>query len=328
MGQPLKYSELCMVLIVITAMGIWGFSCSSDTSSSTPEMYTLTISVVPEEAGSVTPAEGQFEEGERVEVVAKNNKDWVFSKWSGDQSGSLPETLVIMDSDKNLVANFEEGVTDIDGNGYETVIIGDQEWMAQNLRTSRYANGDEIPNVTNQQEWDNLTTGAWSYYDNDEIHNNLHGKLYNWYAVDDPRNICPDGWHVSTDKDWIEMEMFLGMPEEEAYSFQGFRGEDENVGGKIKAINIWHQPNEGATNETGFSALPSGLRDLNGFVTFGETSWIWLQDEIDDPYTEDVDINPMYRASLYIYNWFWRSVWNTEEGLSKATGMSVRCVRD
>ncbi|MDR9365980.1 MAG: FISUMP domain-containing protein, partial [Balneolaceae bacterium] len=227
-----KMNRAFQILMVISAMSVWGVSCSSDTSSSTPEIYTLTISVVPEEAGSVTPEEGQFEEGEWVEVIAENNKDWVFSKWSGDQSGSLPETLVIIDSDKNLVANFEEGVTDIDGNGYKTVTIGEQEWMAQNLRTTRYANGDEIPNVTDQEEWDNLTTGAWSYYDNDEIHNNLHGKLYNWYAVDDPLNICPGGWHVSTDEDWIEMEIFLGMPEEEAYDFIGYRGVDENVGGK------------------------------------------------------------------------------------------------
>jgi uncharacterized protein (TIGR02145 family) len=317
--------------MVITAMGIWAVSCSSNTSSSAPETYTLTISVVPEEAGSVIPAEGQFEEGERVEVIAKNNQDWVFSKWSGDQSGSLPETLVIMDSDKNLVANFEECVTDIDGNGYKTVIIGDQEWMAQNLRTTRYANGDEIPNVTNQQEWDNLTTGAWSYYDNDEIHNNLHGKLYNWYAVDDPRNICPDGWHVSTDEDWIQMEIFLGMPEEEAYSFQGFRGEDENVGGKLKVEGtlIWDPPNAGATNESGFSAVPSGLRSIDGFFTMGENVFFWLSDERDIPFTEHVDPSPMIRSSYTIYNFFHRGFWAAEDlGSLKPAGMSVRCVRD
>lgn len=311
--------------MVTTAMSTWLVSCSSDSTSSTTEMYTLTISVIPEEAGSVTPSEGQYEAGERVEVTARNNKDWVFSKWSGDQSGSLPETLVIMDSDKNLVANFEEGVTDIDGNGYKTVTIGEQEWMAQNLRTTRYANGDEIPNVTNQQEWDNLTTGAWSYYDNDEIHNNLHGKLYNWYAVDDPRNICPDGWHVSTDEDWIEMEMFLGMPEEEAYRFQLIRGDDENVGGKLKATNIWVDPNEGATNEYEFSALPSGFRDLNGFVTFGEIAWFWLPDEIDNPFTQEVDMMPMNRSIYYLYKDINREIWDPEFGIP---GMSVRCVRD
>ncbi|NBC66640.1 MAG: hypothetical protein GVY07_13420 [Bacteroidetes bacterium] len=315
--------------MVFSAMGIWGVSCSSDTSSSsTPETYTLTISVVPEEAGSVTPSEGQFEQGERVEVIAENNKDWVFSKWSGDQSGSLPETLVIMDSDKNLVANFEEGVTDIDGNGYKTVIIGDQEWMAQNLRTTRYVNGDEIPNVTDQQEWDALTTGAWSYYENSEGHNNLHGKLYNWFAVDDSRNICPEGWHVSTDEDWIEMEMYLGMPEEEAYSFQAGRGEDENIGGKLKATSLWVEPNEGATNETGFTAFPSGVRHFDAFNTFGEIAWFWLADEIDNPFTEGVDMRPMNRSIYNFYNFPFRGFWVSELGSSKTPGLSVRCVRD
>lgn len=323
-----KMNRVLQILMVISAMSIW-VSCSSDTSSSTSEMYTLTVSVVPAESGSVTPAEGQFEEGERVEVIASNNKNWVFSKWSGDQSGLLPETLVIMDSDKNLVANFEEGVTDIDGNGYKTVIIGEQEWMAQNLRTTRYANGNEIPNVTEQGEWDNLTTGAWSYYENDESHNNLHGKLYNWYAVDDPRNVCPDGWHVPSDEDWIEMEMFLGMPEDEAYSLQGSRGEDENVGGKLKSTNIWEPPNKGATNETGFSALPSGIRwSQSQFVSFGGSAYFWVADEFNNPHTEEVVMKPMIRDFLYIYNSIFRYVWDHGLDSPKSTGMSIRCVRD
>jgi len=196
--------------------------------------------------------------------------------------------------------------------------------MAQNLRTTRYANGDEIPNVTNQQEWDNLTTGAWSYYDNDEIHNNLHGKLYNWHAVDDPRNICPDGWHVSTDEDRIEMEMFLGMPEEEAYSFQGFRGDDENVGGKLKATTVWQEPNPGATNETGFAALPSGIRGKeSGFGLIGQLTTFWTPDEVENPVTEENDIIPISRDILYIYNSFTRYRFYPRE-----MGMSVRCIKD
>lgn len=311
------------ILMVISAMSIW-VSCSTDTSSPTPEMYTLTVSVVPAEAGSVLPAEGQYEEGERVEVIASNNKNWVFSKWSGDQSGLLPETLVIMDSDKNLVANFEEGVTDIDGNGYKTVIIGEQEWMAQNLRTTRYANGNEIPNVTEQGEWDNLTTGAWSYYENDESHNNLHGKLYNWYAVDDPRNVCPDGWHVPSDEDWIEMEMFLGMPEDEVHIFDLVRGKDQNVGGKLKATTFWDEPNEGATNETGFSAFPSGVREKNqGFRAFGIGSSYWLPEQIENPLIEEFEITGLFRVFSTYTNWIGR-----EASLPKVTGMSIRCVRD
>ena len=90
-------------------------------------------------------------------------------------------------------------VSDVDGNTYQTVVIGDQNWMAENLKTTRYATGDTIPNVINKEKWLNLTDGAWSYYKNDEKFNEVYGKLYNWYNVIDERNVCPNGWHVPSD---------------------------------------------------------------------------------------------------------------------------------
>ena len=139
---------------------------------------------------------------------------------------------------------FGGGVTDIDGNNYTSVIIGDQEWMAENLRTSRYSNGDTIPNDTNGIQWNLLNTGVWAHYDNDSLYETPFGKLYNWYAVSDSANICPIGWHVPSNNDWDELIDTLGS----------------NVGGKLKSTGTtyWWSPNSGATNETGFSALPSG----------------------------------------------------------------------
>ena len=93
-------------------------------------------------------------------------------------------------------------VTDIDGNVYKTVKIGNQIWMAENLKTTRYANGDIIPNITDGKEWNNLKTGAWCFFKNETKYNSIYGKLYNWYAVADSRNICPKGWHVPTDNEF------------------------------------------------------------------------------------------------------------------------------
>ena len=97
------------------------------------------------------------------------------------------------------------GVTDFDGNNYTTVIIGNQEWIGENLRASHYSNGEIISNITNINQWSNLTTGAWAHYNNDIQFENPYGKLYNWYAVVDTRNICPSGWHVPSDNDWNEL---------------------------------------------------------------------------------------------------------------------------
>jgi uncharacterized protein (TIGR02145 family) len=137
-------------------------------------------------------------------------------------------------------------VTDIDGNIYHTVTIGTQVWMVENLKTTKYRNGDPIPNVTGNA-WAALTTGAYCWYNNDAAtYKATYGALYNWYAVADSRNIAPTGWHVPTDAEWTTLTTFLG-------------GESV-AGGKLKetGTNHWTSPNTGATNETGFTALPGG----------------------------------------------------------------------
>ena len=129
------------------------------------------------------------------------------------------------------------------------VIIGAQTWSAKNLDITTYRNGDTIPQVTDPEQWGALTTGAWCYYNNDSTNNAIYGKLYNWYAVIDSRGLAPLGWHVPSDKEWYTLIDYLG-------------GVDI-AGGKMKSVSsLWISPNTGATNSSGFSALPGGSHDL------------------------------------------------------------------
>ena len=154
-------------------------------------------------------------------------------------------------------------VTDIEGNEYKTILLpSGTRWMAENLRTSKFSGGQPIPNVTDNKAWGELTTSAWSYYDNNPTYNIPHGKLYNFFAVIDYRNICPNGWHVSTDEDWRELEVFLGMSVEESLYdsfYKGARGIGANVAGKLRSTSGWANNGNG-TDEIGFNAKPSGGR--------------------------------------------------------------------
>ncbi len=155
-------------------------------------------------------------------------------------------------------------MTDQDGNVYKTIVIGTQEWMAENLKASHYRNGDAIPLVTSDSIWAGLSTGATCWYNNDSVNYNCpYGKFYNGYAVADPRNICPAGWHIPSDSEWILIGFFLG--------------EDSIAGGKMKstATNYWYNPNSAADNTSGFSGLPGGWRYENGTYAFLTADGIW-----------------------------------------------------
>lgn len=170
--------------------------------------------------------------------------------------------LSLFSCEKNPTENkskIETGtVTDIDGNTYRTIKIGNQWWMAENLKVTHYRNGDVIPNVTNNSEWTSLINGAYCNYANDSSIAATYGRLYNWIAVIDNRNIAPEGWHVPQYEEWQTLVDYLG-------------GSDV-AGGKMKEAGTthWVSPNENATNSSGFSALPGGYRnyDDNGFGTF------------------------------------------------------------
>lgn len=211
-------------------------------------------------------------------------------------------------------------VVDIDGNVYRTITIGSQSWMTENLRTTRYRNGDILPHITDDTEWQNLNTGAWTYYENDPSNDEIYGKLYNWYAVADEREICPPGWQVPSDDDWKQLEIFLGMSKLSADD-EGTRGTNE--GGKMKSTRTvpdphprWNSPNTGATNETGLSMLPGGYRSQSGyFGGKGNNAYFW----------------PSLPGFSKLFSWN-RELSFNESGIArnrfdKRSGFSVRCVR-
>jgi len=206
-------------------------------------------------------------------------------------------------------------VTDIDGNVYQTVKIGDQWWMAENLKVTNYRNGDQIDHVTDNTNWSNLTTGAYCEYDNNSSNVATYGRLYNWYAVSDSCNIAPVGWHVPSDAEWKTLEIYLGMSQSDADDI-GWRDTDE--GGKLKETGIahWVSPNTGATNESGFSALPGGYRYSNGtYGGMGYYAHIWSSSESGSNYA-------WFRLLSYDDSLVGRG------GYGKRYGFSVRCVRD
>jgi uncharacterized protein (TIGR02145 family) len=154
-------------------------------------------------------------------------------------------------------------VKDIDGNKYKTVKIGEQVWMAENLKVSHFRNGDLIPHLNSDSLWNEAVRNkkpGWCYLENDSINNNGRGKLYNYYALIDPRGIAIEGWRVANEADWNTLSMKLG-----GYKVCGF---------KLKDTKLWETANGiNGNNESGFSALPSGGRTWRGFEYFGNNSW-------------------------------------------------------
>jgi uncharacterized protein (TIGR02145 family) len=208
-------------------------------------------------------------------------------------------------------------VTDVDGNVYTTVKIGEQWWMAENLRVTHYRNGEAIVNLTDNDTLEGTSTGALCAYDNDTNNVYIYGYLYNGFAIENNRNIAPTGWHVPTDEEWKELEMNLGMSRSEADE-SDYRGTDE--GGKLKetGTSYWNSPNAGATNESRFSALPGGYRYNNEGVFGGLNlnTGFWSSTESEDStylayrYLA-YDHSDIYRS--FRYKTFWFSVRLTKD---------------
>ena len=211
------------------------------------------------------------------------------------------------------------GVTDIDGNRYNSVIIGTQEWMKENLNVSKYTDGTIIPQVTDQTAWWNLTTGAWCYYNNTTANGAIYGKLYNWYAVAgiydgasliNPtlrKQLAPSGWHVASDTEWTSLSNFLG-----GISI---------AGGKMKEIGTtyWLSPNTGATNESNFRGLGAGggppFTNSNGQDNLREGTHFWSSTESDSGMSW-IRVLLYSNSNLIVTNW------------NKKLGFSVRCINN
>lgn len=209
-------------------------------------------------------------------------------------------------------------MTDQDGNVYRTVKIGDQWWMAENLRVTHYRNGDPIALVSSNSAWSDHVTGAYCAYNNSENQAAKYGYLYNGFSVVDTRNIAPAGWRVPGYEDWKTLEMHLGMSSSEVDKFN-FRGTDE--GGKLKATGtgFWLEPNTGATNESGFTALPGGMRNENGeFIYLREDAYFW----------SSLSPGGAWADLLWMRSLNFNEPRINRDLLSKKNGYSVRLVRD
>lgn len=206
-------------------------------------------------------------------------------------------------------------VTDIDGNVYQTVQIGNQIWMAENLQVTHYRNGDAIPNVPGNTEWEALLTGAYCVFDNNITNLSTYGRLYNWFAVNDPRGLAPEGWRVPTDVDWKGLEMFLGMSPADV-DIADWRGLDQGAKLKETGTAHWPAPNSEATNVSGFTALPGGDRIENGsflYLGFYTSFWTSTGSSADAAWRRHLHCNDsrIYRSEYY-----------------KRAGFSVRLVKE
>jgi len=216
----------------------------------------------------------------------------------------------------------ENQVADVDNNIYNTVNIGTQVWFKENLKSTRYSNGDQISNVTSSSLWQSTTSGAWRYYNDDSQYNDDYGKLYNWQAVTDSRKVCPDGWHIPSDAEWKTLEGNLGMDPFELI-VTDFRGSNANVGGKLKKVDtsLWTSPNAGATDETGFSGVPGGYYNLDGTFTGIKSDGVWWSSTPAIPNTNLA----YYRKLNYSNRGIYRSM---PYGQMAGGGFSVRCLKD
>lgn len=210
----------------------------------------------------------------------------------------------------------EDLVTDIDGNEYQTVEIGEQCWFAENLKTTRYNDGTDIPNLTEGTDWGNTSTGAYCWYENDyATYGSVYGALYNWFAASSDI-LCPEGWSVASDDDWQQMEIYLGMDPAEANT-NGWRGTNQGAQIKDQSMN--------GTNTSGFSALAGGWR-IPAYFSSAETTgaYFWTSTPIN---ATEANMRLLH-IPQFAFNDPDKICRNVSGDVNKINGMSVRCIKD
>ncbi len=224
-------------------------------------------------------------------------------------------------------------VTDYDGNVYETIKIGNQIWMGENLKTTHYADGNEIQLVEDPNSWDDLDFKdvAMCYYNNSLDNANIYGALYTWgaamngsaYSNNNPSNIqgiCPDGWHLPSDAEWKQLEMYLGMPQTEADDFGSYRGTNEGskLSGNKELWSVGVLVNDIDFGLSGFKALPSGSRYRDGsYNNLGNWTYFWSTSEYPN-FPDFASARRIHYDNIGIYNNY----------ILEDNGFSVRCVKD
>lgn len=248
-----------------------------------------------------------------------------------DNSGAVADNIIlVLDVTGGLNPSLSYGtVADYDGNNYATLEIGDQTWMAENLRVTHYADGAAIPQITEESEWEQMdfSTEAYCWYDNLDENRDVYGGLYTWAAAvyasslgdsvpAQIQGVCPDGWHLPGDQEWKNLETFLGMTQEQADK-PDWRGTDEGGQVKERGFSHWDVPNSGGDNSSGFTVLPAGFRSpKGGFYSQGQDAGFWTMDEAD------LNGKAWYRTISYSKEKIYRH-YN-----DKKIGLSVRCVKD
>jgi len=195
-------------------------------------------------------------------------------------------------------------VTDVDGNVYNTIVLGNQVWMAENLCVTHYTNLDPIEKCSAHQSWTGMLSGAYCGYENDSANVKAYGYLYNGYAVTDKRSICPVGWHIPDDKDWNTLIQFLGG--------------NSDAGMIIRKKNFaeWYDQKDPLVRECNFDALPGGYRDLDGpFLGIGQAAYFWTS-----ILTHNGELKYFY--TTYDNNGFFSSADDPKNGFN------IRCIKD
>ena len=235
-------------------------------------------------------------------------------------------TFIITTSYSQNKCPGTESIIDYDGNIYNTVQIGIQCWMKENLKTTHYSDGSEIELVEDETEWIGLSYDrkAYCYYENDSVYGDNYGALYTWAASmngeqgnnENPsgiQGICPNGWHLPSDNEWMELELYLGMSVE-LIDTLGWRGNNE--GKKLKDVQGWYGNGDG-TNITGFTAKPAGVKAYYGtFLEIGKSVHFWVATENE---TQKANVRWLYYSNSGIARG-----WNEY----KNNGLSVRCIND
>lgn len=242
------------------------------------------------------------DQGERVITSSPTGDQTYYFHYTGDPCPGTPT------------------VTDIDGNTYNTVQIGNQCWMKENLKTTTYRNGTSIPNVTDANAWGNFTTGAYVWHDNDASWKHLYGALYNWHTTVDANGLCPDGWHVPTNDEWTTLTNFIGGTGElHGNELKSCRQVNSPLGGGCYTSEHprWNSNSSNwGTDDYGFSGLPGSHRFINGDFDYIGISGLWWSS------TEDSAYNAWYRVLNYSYGYV------IVNDYRKQAGFSVRCLRD
>jgi uncharacterized protein (TIGR02145 family) len=225
-------------------------------------------------------------------------------------------SVIISVAGSQPVSGYGSDIIDYEGNSYKTIYIGNQQWMAENLKVSKFNDGTAINQVTDKSQWINQTTPAWTYYNNSDINNTSYGKLYNWYVtnsmVNGDKNVCPTGWHVPTDTDWDELINYLDSTAEGGINYPNV------AGSKLKQVGIsnWITPNSDATNSTLFTALPGGLRGgIGDFYSLGYAAYFWSETEKD---TDNAWCRSLNNLNSYA----------NKKTTGKPNGLSIRCIKN